>query len=233
MHTWAATLALADTGTLAPHRLAEIEALEHGTDLWLRGTGEIPRAVPWREVFEIHGTDTLRRPGHLLSAGCLPSGEWQKLSALLGVERPPLSREGLPPMRATLRLIPTSRARPMAFLATSAESWLAFVTHAPEIRLRSLRFAQTDPGRVFVAGEPLPSISGEYFTATERIAAPAGWTWDPALSALALRAALSLEDGETAILLSEGGLLRIPARAWQRSSRAAVRLLANVSRDEY
>lgn len=226
LNAWVATLEPHDTGVLAGHRLAGIEALAHGAELWLRGQGEIPRGIPWKAIYELHGAETLRLAGHLLSAGKLPAGAWQKLADYVRPERPPTLHESLPPGRVPLRLVPAAEPQPAALLLATAAQWLEFAAHAPEVRLNRLRFAQTETGRVFISGKPLPSIPGDYFTEEDHIAAPAGSTWAPKIPAGSVRTALGLADGEMAVFLPDGTWLRIPPRAWQKATRAAVRLLA-------
>ena len=221
---WAARLAPGAIASLDPLRhSAEIELCEHDGELWLRGSGEMPRAVPWACRYELHDDATIREPGHHLPAGKLPAGAWHPLAEALRIAPPAHTREGFQPPPVTLSLAPCAEWQEPAMIELSAEAWLAFAETAPAIRLATLRFARTEAGRVFVAGKLLPSLPGARYVVCDGIATPAGFTWAPPVAAATLRAALQLGGDETIVFFHDRSCLRIPARAWQPAGRAAIR----------
>lgn len=221
---WAARLAPGAIASLDPLRLgAGIDLCEHGGELWLRGSGESPRDVPWSGRYELQDDGTIREPGHHLPAGGLPTSEWHPLAESLRVARPALVREGFPPPPITLALAPCAEWREPGMIKLPAEAWLAFAETAPAIRLDRLRFALIEAGTAFVTGDPLPSLPGARYVVRDGIATPAGFTWTPRVGAATVRAALRLGDEETVVFLPERACLRIPARAWQPAARAIIR----------
>ena len=221
---WAARLAPGGVASLDALRLrAGIECCEHDGELWLRGSGEMPRTVPWSRRYEIHNGMLLHEPGHILPCGTLPADEWRPLAEMFCLVAPLRSRAGIAPPPITLSLVPCAERHEPAMIEISARDWLAFAETAPAVRLAALSFARTDSGRVFVMGAPLPSLPCERFTVHEGIAVPAGLAWAPRVSAATVRTALHAADGETILLFREGTCLRIPARAWIPASRAATR----------
>jgi hypothetical protein len=221
---WAARLLPESIATLDPLRLsAGIEWCAQESAIWLRGTGEIPRNVPWSGRYEIHGETALHESGRLLPAGRLPAGPWLPLAEALGLTLPPVAREGLAPQPIALSLARSPAVQAPSLMEITAEAWRSFGETAPDFRLDPLRFARTDSGRVFVQGRPLPSVPGERFVVQENVAVPAGFTWSPAVTLATLRSALQLAEEEFVLFLHGGACLRIPARAWSPASRALIR----------
>ena len=221
---WAARLEAGAIASLDPLRLGTgIDLCEHDGGLWLRGSGETPRAVPWAVRYELHDDGDIREPGRHLPAGRLPSGPWRPLAEALRIVPLAAANGGFAPSPITLSLAPCAGHREPAMIELSADEWLAYAETAPAIRLARLRFARTDAGRVFVTGKPLPSLPGARFVVCEGIATPAGFTWAPPVAAAAVRSALRLGDGETVAFFHGGACLRIPARAWQPAARAIIR----------
>lgn len=227
---WAASLAPDATPALAALRLLpDVEVAETADALWLRGSGdEAPRHVPWTQRFELHDAGRLREPGCELFFGFLPEARWSPLHKALPVELPALNREGFAPSAVAPFLVRESGAAAHpAMLEINLDAWLTFAESAPAIRMQRLRYAQSDTGRIFITGAPLPSLPGTRFSMTHGIAVPCGMSWRPAVPATALRSALELGNGETLVLFADGGCLRIPHRAWTAAQRSTIRANAH------
>jgi hypothetical protein len=122
-----------------------------------------------------------------------------------------------------LRLVRSTEEREPGLLLTTLEDWIGFALSAPEVRLRPLQFAMNETGQVLVRGEPLPPLRGRRFVAHGNIAAPAGFAWQPAVSATVLARLLAVGDNDLALLYEDGTFCRVQAEQFVQASRAAVR----------
>jgi hypothetical protein len=94
---------------------------------------------------------------------------------------------------------------------------------APQARLAHWSFAADSTGRVVVRGAPLPPLRGTQYVEECGIAAPAGWHWAPPVEAAVARAALGLEQGDSALWFADGSWHKIAAGDWVRATRSAAR----------
>jgi hypothetical protein len=118
--------------------------------------------------------------------------------------------------------------RPIALLVTSLAEWREFALHAPEIRLRQLRFAVDEAGNVVVRGKPLPPLPGGQFVLRGNVAIQAGFALEPAVSADVLSRRLGLATDALALFHEDGTFSRIEAEQFVPATRSAVRETAEV-----
>ena len=94
------------------------------------------------------------------------------------------------------------------------------------MRLAPCTFALSESGTVVVRGRPLPSIAGKRLVEQKGVAVLAGWCWEPAVDVAVVRRLLDLSQGDLALLHDDGSFDVVPASAFVRASRSAVRLSA-------
>jgi hypothetical protein len=87
------------------------------------------------------------------------------------------------PGAVALRLVRSADERDPDLLLTRLGEFHGFVLRAAGVRLERLRFAVSDDRRVLIHGTPLPPLPGQRFVLHQRVAVPAGVTWQPAVSA--------------------------------------------------
>jgi hypothetical protein len=128
-------------------------------------------------------------------------------------------------------LVPSEAEGEPNVLVTSRACWLAYGGNAPQARLDRWSFAMETTGRVAVRGRPLPPIAGTRYIEQEGVAAPAGWSWVPRLSAQVVREALQLDAGDLALLHDDGTWDYIAAEDFVRATRSAIRLSCGARAD--
>lgn len=209
----------------------ELELGRLGGTCWLRGgvlTSELHTAL--RKVsglvdWEVKG-ERLCRWGNLIPEAILPRLTWSPLKDSFSFTMPESAGSGMNFAGTRLELIRSAEEKKANLLITSWESWTAWAITAPEIRLKALKFAVEAHGQALIWGEPLPTLSGIFYTETDGIAVPCGWQWQPALPAIALRHWLDLSPGDLALLEPDGQQRVIFAEQIIPATRANVRSTA-------
>jgi hypothetical protein len=108
---------------------------------------------------------------------------------------------------------------------TTLSSFGEYGEGAPAVRLERLLFA-TDGTRAVIWGDPLPPLPGDRYVERSGIAALCGFEWRPAIDPPSLRRLLALEDGDLALLSSDGAWQRVCAASFVRARRSAIRFTA-------
>jgi hypothetical protein len=172
----------------------------------------------------------------------LPQVSWAPLDAWLAVELPPAAWTADWPAPLELRLVRSAVEREATLLVTDLATWAAYATRAPQVRLERWTFAACEDGRVLIRGTPLPPLAGCRCTEVAGVVVPAGWTWTPAVAAPVVRGLLGLSEEaptdmgtrtiDLALCLAEERAWEIlPAEAFVRATRSAVRLTAEAYHD--
>jgi hypothetical protein len=215
---------------------------DNGADLWLRGDAMdeslerlIRRLAPAARfaVIPAGGDDEELVPHtQLLPVARLPRTlDWLPLHELFAVDRPTPALPGSKPAPIKVTIVRSDTLRPAAMLRASLASWADYVSTAPGVRLRGLRFAAT-ADEVLVAGEPLPPLPGVRLWEGEGVVVPCGWTWSPPVDARTLRRALALRDHDVALFAEDGTWQYVPAEGFGAARRSAVRRTAAANRPE-
>ena len=237
MMSWAVRLQRVDgdqSQSLWPLRLVPgVEILERDDSVWLRGTkletadqSKIV-ALPGRR-FVVLADGQLRAVDQRVPCGYLPEGDWQPVSDWLNVELPTPAWSGKCSAVA-LQLVRSAEEKPAEFLLTDIRELRRFADRSAMIRLQSLQFALADDGRVLLRGVPLPVLPGRFFVMENNVAVPAGWSWQPAVSAAVVRRVFQLRDDNDLVVWEphpsgqSSSWSRIPAGAFVRVTRSAVR----------
>jgi hypothetical protein len=232
-HPWFMRLSRDDAAALGGLRLAPgWEVAETSGDLWLRGPavdeslGRLLAALPALDRFEQKADGCWRRCGERIPSTGPPPLAWQPLCTWLQVTLAPAAWAAETPRPIALRLVASSIEIAAGLLLTTLESWADFARSAPLARLRPLRFAASTEGEVLIEGRPLPPLPGRRYVRHGRIAAPAGWHWQPAVAADLLARRFGV--GEQALVLwhLDGTLTRFQAEQFVEASRSAVRATA-------
>ena len=188
-HPWAICIGGQDASSLASLRLAPgIEVAVVGSLVWLRGDADeslSPKlaVLPARGRYEWMEPDRLRPLDHRIPSDLLPAASWLPLREWLQVELPVAALPAGLSATAPLRLVRSTEEREADLLLTTFDEFRRFATKAAQVRLERLRFAATEDGRVLVHGTPLPPLPGQRFVLRQGLAVPAGFAWQPAVSA--------------------------------------------------
>ena len=202
----------------------DMQILEQDDNLWLKG-GELQelRALPEATHFQILEDGQLLPLGHRVPLGYLPDGEWTLLRDWIQIQFETATLDGDLHRKVELRLIRTPIERESNLLILTWEEWHDYAVSAPQIRLNRLSFARSSEDRALVRGLPLPPLFGEHWVETCGIAVPAGWTWSPQIETTVIRDLLLFQEGELALLDSEGGWTLVREDDFVRASPSAVR----------
>ncbi|HEY2587416.1 MAG TPA: hypothetical protein VGI81_16850 [Tepidisphaeraceae bacterium] len=206
-----------------------IEACEAAGLVWLRGqelSDELAyelRKLAADGLLDVAADATLTRPATILPEGKLPEADWQPLDHLLAPAPQPAALGGELPGRVALRLERADQESPATLLLMTIESWTAYATGAPAVRLAPLMMASCADGRVVVRGTPLPPVRGTRFTLNEGIAIPCGLRVMPPIDAAVLKELLGLADGDIALFHPDGSYQRIDAASFARATRGGAR----------
>lgn len=227
---WVICLAREDAAALAEQRLANgLEVAEAGADLWLRGPpGEDAldaklAAVPASGRYELLAANQLRRIGHRVPSARLPALQWQPLSAWLRVELPVAALPANSPAPIPLRLVRSGDEHEPELLLTSLVEFTRFAAQAAQVRLDRLQFAAAADGRVLVRGRPLPPLPGQRFVRHSGLALPAGFAWQPAVSAEVLARRFGVSGDSLVLWNDDGTITRFHGEQFVPATRSAVR----------
>lgn len=227
---WAARAPLSLISAAASLRLIPgVSACVVSDDLWLRGddlnqsmVSALNRLAPTAR-FAVLSDGQLVPHGRELPQGRLPpDAAWTPLADLLQPKLVSAALPAVPIPPVQLRLERSYEALEATVLIASLRDLADYAHDAPAVRLNRLRFA-ADSTRALVWGEPLPPLPGERYTERSGIAAPCGFQWRPAIDPPSLRRLLSLAEGDLALLGTDGNWQQLPATAFVRASRSAIR----------
>jgi hypothetical protein len=230
---WAICLAQEDAMALAALRLvAGLEVAEQGGLVWVRGPQVEERlevkvaGLPARARYEWLPPNGLRPVDCKIPLARLPEVQWRPLAAWLRVETPLAAMAGTPPPGLSLRLVRSTREQEPELLLTGLEEFRDFAMTAAQVRLERLHFAANVEGQVLVRGRPLPPLPGRRFVLNGGVAVPAGFSWEPAISAEVLARRFAASE-ETVVLWNEDGTFtRLHREQFFPASRSAVRATA-------
>jgi len=209
--------------------LPRLSVWEHGEEVWLQGEGADEsleaalRGLPGARRFSVFPDRQLLAAGSRVPPGYLPEGAWQPLKEWLHVTLEAAGLAGRVGERVSVCLVRSSTPREANVLLTTLDAWKTYGSSAPQVRLERWSFAVSDE-EVIVQGLPLPPIPGQVFVDRDGVTVPAGWDWDPPIDAGVLRDVLGLTAGDLALLRPDGRWDRVPADAFVRAGRSAIRL---------
>lgn len=228
---WGACLAADEFAKLRRLRQTPgVRVLEADGYLWIRGDQmdeaidhQLRRLAPLRR-FDVTSDGQLIAHGKQVPEDWLPQGKWTPIADWLGVwlDQPAGFPAEFQP-DVTLRCVRWADYRPANLLLTTYYHWFAYATSAPAVRLARWSFAVDDMQRTLIRGEPVPPVAGTGFVEQSGIACPAGWRWDPPVSAGVLRSLIGLGEGDLALLQSTGDWEFVAADQFVRATRSAVR----------
>jgi hypothetical protein len=229
--TWIARIESGNADSIHVLRyLPDVSIAEHAGEIWIRGQGPPPpelSGVRFRSLQQLLNETQLAPLESRIPDSRLPDLSWSPISSLTKPEFPP---GGLPTKSSSscpIRLVRSTEFIESTLLQTDLDSFTVWVSAAPEIRLKPLRFACSDQGQVLVHGSPIPSISGERFAVyADAIACPAGFSWDPPVQPAVLGKLFNLNSGDLAIFRPTGEADVIPEANFIPVTRSAVRLTA-------
>jgi len=227
---WVACVAAADVPGLAALRLvAGLEVAIVGEVAWLRGPAMNDalalalQKIPGLRRFTLQADGQLIAEGTRVPKGRLTAAAWSPLRDGQRVALPRALGATGAGSGAPLELVRSAVEQPANALLTDLHTWPSWAETAPEIRLRPLRFATANDGRVWIEGTPLPAITGRRFYLREGVAMPCGFACIPDLGAPALRRWLALAEGDTAFAEPEGSWEILRAEQFVPALRSAVR----------
>jgi hypothetical protein len=228
--TWVICIARGDASALATLRLTNgIEIAEATSDIWLRGQRADETldaklaALPGRERYELLPGNQLRLQGHRVPSARLPNLQWRPLGDWLRIELPVAALPANEPTPIPLRLVRSADERTPELLLTSLAEFTRFSAQAAQIRLGRLQFAASADGRVLVRGTPLPPLPGQRFVLSNGVAVPAGFAWQPAVSAEVLARRFGVSGDGLVLWNDDGTITRFHVEQFVSATRSAVR----------
>lgn len=232
-HAWAICIGEKDASSLASLRLVPgIEIAVAGSLVWLRGESVddsiSPRlaALPARERYEWMKPDRLRPLNHRIPSDLLPAASWLPLREWLQVELPVAALPASLSATVPLRLVRSTEEREANLLLTTFDEFHRFATEAAQIRLERLRFAATENSRVLVHGTPLPPLPGQRFVLRQGLAIPAGFAWQPAVSAEVVIRRFGVSGNALVLCNTDYTITRLHTEQLIPVTRSAVRATA-------
>ena len=227
---WAICLAREDASSLAALRLnSGIEVGEDSATIWLRGQrGDEAlaaklSALPARSRYEWLSSNQLRRIDRRIPSHGFPAVQWQSLNAWLQIEMPSAAIPAEPPRPVPLRLVRSNDEQEPELLLTQLDELIGFASTAARVRLERLQFAANDAGEVLVRGRPLPPVSGRRFVLHGGVAVPAGFSWEPNVSADALIRRFAVASDALVVWHEDNTFTRLHSEQFVPLSRSALR----------
>ena len=209
------------TPTLSPSASAKATA-DRPAGEGVAGAAAVPRDIDRSAPGE------LRKIGHRIPGGSLPSLAWQPLEKWLQVEISTLALPGNPPSPVALRLVRSSREEDPELLLVDLPALAQFVAMAPLVRLARLHYAVDDSGQALVRGRPLPPLSGRRFVLHGSVAVPAGFAWEPAVGVDVLERCFGATGGALVVWNEDGTITRLHTEQFVPVSRSGLRETSGV-----
>ncbi len=209
-----------------------IEAIEVPPRIWLRAAHssteqeDFLRRVPDIDRYSVLDDGQLIPVSGRVPSDHLPSGAWRPLAELLSVELPSCDDSLVTPCASSLRLVRSVIEREPTWLHTSLATWTAYAATAPQVRLARWTFAADRRGQVVVRGAPLPPLPGTRLVDHDGIIVPAGWTWQPHVSADVVREAFALQARDALLWMPDASCQRIRSEDLVQATRSAARSTA-------
>lgn len=197
--------------------------------IWLRGPQLEPELLS--ALRNILGCQLFRslEDGQLIPLDAqLPEGkisidDWTPISDWITISLPTKRIPAIDPGRAKLGLVRSHRVRSPGLLRTNLNDWVSYVRHESRARLSRLRYLASRE-QVLIMGDPLPTVSGEYFYLIDRIATPVGFAWSPPLDSSVLEQRFALDQDDIAILLPDGGHVIVAKNEFVVATRSSIQL---------
>jgi hypothetical protein len=207
----------------------EIREEHGGEQLLLRGPAldekldAMLRQIPGARRFTVADDGSMFPIDSRIPRGKLPADGWSPIARFFGVEPQPAATPGRIGRCVALRIERSKVEDEPNVLITTLEQWAAYAGTAPAVRLKNLRFAASDDGRVILRGSPLPPIAGMRCVERETIVRPCGFAFVPHVEPAIQRLSLDLLDGDLALFAPDGSFEVIPASAFVAATRSAAR----------
>lgn len=228
---WAAVLHRDDAGALGALRLRRgVEVCEADERIYLRGQAlddEIAldlRKLPGARRFSVISGDRLVPVGARVPTDRFPDGPWTVLAEYLSLRGQVAALPGETPERVTIRVVRSRHLRSANLIVTDLATWHAYVTCAPEVRLKPLAFAVASDRRVVVQGLPLPPVRGVAMVAEHGVAVPCGYHWEPPVDAEVIRAGFDVTAEDLVLLWPTDATEIVRQACFVAAGRSAVRL---------
>ncbi len=223
-----AVIASTDAAWLGRWRtLPGMEACEAADRVWVRGPGDATwDLLPALARFTADQAGRLTPTGNRLPTERLPNAVWQPLAEFLRVRPAAAALPALHVAPIAWTLVPSEAYQAPQMLILPFVEFFAWGITAPQVRMKSLRFAVSADGRTCVLGELLPPLRGEGWCVEAHIATPAGWELPRGITHALVAGSMRLGPGETALLHTDGSAERLPGEAFVEVTRSALRATA-------
>jgi len=193
-------------------------------------TGIKIKQLPVLHTYILDEQDFLFPLKGLTPVGKLEVLNWRPLHQFMPAQLPIAALPGVLKNKVVVKIIPSQSTQQGSALLTSLETWKAYATSAPEVRLSCTRFAVSEAGQVLITGYPLPPIQGREYWRVDNILLPPGYAFEIPLMAQLITAKLNPAGDAILLFDTEGGYEIIPVESLVQSSRAAIRLTnANIT----
>lgn len=231
---WVIQLTRNDAASLAGLRLSPgLEVAEHAALLWLRSRNPDEAlmrtlvCVPALARFEWLANGGLRPVASRIPSATMPALEWQPLARWLAITAPATAWPAAIPRPVPVKLVRSVVEAVPDLLLTELAEWTRFARAAAEVRLHPLRFAVDANHRALVQGRPLPPLPGQRFVSHGPIAVPAGFTWEPFISAEVLAKGWRVPPDALVLWHLDGFLSRLHQELFLPATRSALRATAD------
>ncbi len=164
----------------------------------------------------------LFRSGEKTPEKSLPLIEWVPIGEFVGVDLPGAGMPGKWPDKISIELVDDDKPRKENVLLVKSQVFVTWVETAAEFLMKDLAFCLASDGRVFVLGNPTPSLPGKAYYTLKNLVLPSGKKLEMESFAFLLGKKWS-ENPRDLILMTETGIERIPEKGWVKVSRSAVR----------
>jgi MoxR-vWA-beta-propeller ternary system domain bpX2 len=193
MSSWAACIPVVNAAEVAAMRLfSGIECAEVAGTFWIRGSTvseqmeKALRSISGLQCFELLESGWLKSPESRIPERMLPKVAWQSLRTTILPALPTATLPGETRQKLPVTLVRSYAEQEAAALLADFAEWAAYAAEAPEVRLKSLRFAVNEERKVLIIGQPLPPLKGLQLANYSGILVPCGLSWSPAVDAAVL-----------------------------------------------
>lgn len=230
MKEWVFQLSKDDYELLGPVRcMPGLQAAIEENKIWLRGitAASVPNfsllKLPLKKTFLLDEEGYLFLTGAVTPVEKLPALIWQPVATFITIEAPVSFLPGKTNSKACIYLKNSHEERPGIALLTTLSAWKSYGETAPDIRLKSLRFAVSENEEVLITGTPLPPLPGQEYWSYENLLLPSGYDFE--IPVMATLVGQQLHGNDDIIVFDAGaGWQRIPASYFVPATRSSIRL---------
>jgi len=182
------------------------------------------KSMPYKTVYYGKNGELFFK-NSLLPDRIIPSLIWTSIARALPVELPHLNHNYFDIERKiSTKLIPSEKEAKAVAILTKIDTLRAYITSAPDVRLKPLKWVIVNGDSVLIMGLPMLPIKGETYWLHENMLIPTGYDFDPTIIKTDLNELLNPSQRLVIVWNQDSSYFDFEATDWQQLSINSFRL---------